>query len=71
MLAEPFLLVGLIAVVRRILGVTASIEQALGSPRFQDLLFELGVLTALVVALAGALYFTRRMERGMPGRAQD
>lgn len=62
-LAEPFLLIGLIAVVRRILAVTASIEQSLGTPEFDSLLIELGVLTVLVVALAGALYFTRRSER--------
>jgi uncharacterized membrane protein (DUF373 family) len=61
--AEPFLLIGLIAVVRRILAVTASIEQSLGTPQFINLLYELGVLTALVVALAGALYFIRRDER--------
>lgn len=61
--AEPFLLIGLIAVVRRILAVTVSIEQALGTPRFQDLLLELGVLTALVITLSIALYFTRRSER--------
>ena len=61
--AEPFLLIGLIAVVRRILAVTASIEQNLGTPRFDDLILELGVLTALVLALAGALYFARRMLR--------
>lgn len=65
--AEPFLLIGLIAVVRRILAVTASIEQSLGTPQFIDLLYELGVLTALVVALAGAFYFIRRDERA--GRA--
>lgn len=62
-MAEPFLLIGLIAVVRRILAVTASIEQSLGTPKFDSLLVELGVLTVLVVALAGALYFTRRSER--------
>ena len=62
-MAEPFLLIGLIAVVRRILAVTASIEQSLGTPEFQSLLVELGVLTVLVVALAGALYFTRNSER--------
>ncbi|MDQ3237555.1 MAG: phosphate-starvation-inducible PsiE family protein, partial [Actinomycetota bacterium] len=50
--AEPFLLIGLIAVVRRILAVTVSIEQSLGTPRFQDLLLELGVLTALVITLS-------------------
>ncbi len=60
--AEPFLLIGLIAVVRRILGVTVSIEQSLGTPEFTSLLLELGVLTGLVLALTSALYFTRRME---------
>lgn len=60
--AEPFLLIGLIAVVRRILGVTVSIEQSLGTSEFNSLLLELGVLTGLVIALTGALYFTRRIE---------
>ncbi len=57
---EPFLVVGLIAVVRRILAVTVSIEQSLGTPEFNSLLVELGVLTALVLALTGALYLTGR-----------
>ena len=63
--ADPFLLIGLIAVVRRILAVTVSIEQSLGTPEFNSLLYELGVLTVLVVALSGALYFVRRV--GSPG----
>ncbi len=58
--AEPFLLIGIIAVVRRILAVTVSIEQSLGTPEIRDLLIELGVLTALVVALSVALYFNRK-----------
>ena len=57
---EPFLIVGLIAVVRRILAVTVSIEQSLGTPEFNALLIELGVLTALVLALTGALRLTTR-----------
>ena len=57
---EPFLIVGLIAVVRRILAVTVSIERSLGTPEFSALLIELGVLTALVLALTGALYLTSR-----------
>ncbi len=65
--AEPFLLIGLIAVVRRVLAVTADIEQSLGTPEFDSLLLELGVLTALILALAGALYFTRRAKES--GRA--
>ncbi len=61
--AEPFLLIGLIAVVRRVLAVTASIEQSLGTPEFDRLLAELAVLTALVLSLSIALYFTRRAGR--------
>ena len=59
-IAEPFLLVGLIAVVRRILLLTAEIEQA-GAEEFQNMLIELGVMTGLVIVLTVALYFTRRM----------
>jgi uncharacterized membrane protein (DUF373 family) len=59
-IAEPFLLIGLIAVVRRILLVTAEAEQTIGTAEFPNLILELGVLTALVVSLSFALYFTRR-----------
>ncbi len=65
--AEPFLLIGLIAVVRRILLVTAEAKQDLAAGEFQNLIIELGVLTALVLALAGALYITRRMESRRSG----
>jgi uncharacterized membrane protein (DUF373 family) len=61
--AEPFLLIGLIAVVRRILLVTAEAERTVGTEGFLNLIIELGVLTALVISLAAALYFTRRAER--------
>ncbi|HZY56173.1 MAG TPA: phosphate-starvation-inducible PsiE family protein [Rubrobacteraceae bacterium] len=61
--AEPFLLVGLIAVVRRILLVTAQIEQVEDTEAFQNLLTELVVMAGLVIVLTIALYFTRRMRR--------
>lgn len=60
--ASPFLLIGVIAAVRRILAITASIEQALGTPEFGSLILELGVLTALVITLSVAFYFIRRSE---------
>jgi uncharacterized membrane protein (DUF373 family) len=62
-IAEPFLLVGLIAVVRRILLVTAQIEQAISPEEFQNLLAELGVMAGLVVVLTAALFFVRRTSR--------
>ncbi len=62
--AEPFLLIGLVAVMRRILIITAEAGQSLDDPeRFLNLITELGVLTALVLALSGALYVARRTQR--------
>jgi uncharacterized membrane protein (DUF373 family) len=60
LIAEPFLLVGLIAVVRRILLLTAELERA-SAEEFRNMLIELGVMTGLVIVLTIALYFTRRM----------
>jgi len=62
-LAEPFLLIGLSAVVRHILLVTAEAEQTLGTDQFPYFLMELGVLAVLVISLVVAFYLTRRMER--------
>src|SRR5215212_3804249 len=62
--AEPFLLIGLLAVIRRILLVTAELGQNVSDPeRFLNLVTELGVLTALVLSLAAALYVARRTQR--------
>jgi uncharacterized membrane protein (DUF373 family) len=64
LVAEPFLLIGVVAVVRRILLVTAEAGQSLDDPeRFRNLVTELGVLTALVLSLAVALYVARRTQR--------
>ncbi len=60
-IAEPFLLVGLIAVVRRILLLTAELEQVASTEKLQSMLIELGVMTGLVIVLTLALYLTRRM----------
>jgi uncharacterized membrane protein (DUF373 family) len=62
--AGPFLLVGLIAVVRCILLLTAEAEQTTGNQEFQNLIIELGLLTVLVISLA-ALYFTNSVESRM------
>jgi uncharacterized membrane protein (DUF373 family) len=63
LLIEPFLVVGLIAVIRRILIVTA--EQAHAATEetamFQMTMLELGVLTLMVLSLVGAIYGVRRM----------
>ena len=58
---EPFLYIGLIAVVRRILIVTAQFERPLSGGRaLTNLLLELGLLGFLAFSLSLAVYFVRR-----------
>jgi uncharacterized membrane protein (DUF373 family) len=59
---EPFLLVGLISVIRRVLVLTAVMGEntAAGSTPPYPLVVELAVLGAVIVALAGSLVLLRR-----------
>lgn len=57
--AEPFLFIGLIAGVRRILIVTAEFEQPQSEQELVNLLLELGVLALLVLAVAVAIFLIR------------
>ncbi len=61
---EPFLLVGLIAAIRRVLILTAEFGQpgAKSDSLVQRFLIELGVLTLLIVALAVSLFVLRRRD---------
>lgn len=54
---EPFLVVGLIAVTRRILVLTAEFSKFAqeGDPIFRNAMIELGLLTVLIVALVVSL----------------
>ena len=59
---EPFLVVGLIAGIRRILVLTAEFSKMIdeGGDTFRNGMLELGVLTAMVLVLVGALAMLRR-----------
>jgi uncharacterized membrane protein (DUF373 family) len=67
---EPFLVIGLIAVVRRILIVTAQFERSPAAGRaLTNILLELGLLGFLALALAIALALVRRYRPGPAGPA--
>jgi uncharacterized membrane protein (DUF373 family) len=70
---EPFLIVGLIAVTRRILVVTAQLAVLLEKPNelvFRSAMLELGILTVMVVALVASLWMLRkRSATPIPDRA--
>ncbi len=59
---EPFLLIGLIAAVRRVLVITAELAEARSKTEdaFRFLMIELGVLTLLIVALVASVMMLRR-----------
>ncbi len=67
LVCEPFLIVGLIACIRRILVITLETSQitqperwgAGNMPLFQASMIELGVLALLIVVLVGSIRFTR------------
>jgi uncharacterized membrane protein (DUF373 family) len=62
--AEPFLLVGLIAVVRRVVVITAKVEQIPSGQALNNFLLELGVLAGLALAFGAAIYLLRRGDQG-------
>lgn len=76
---EPFLLVGLIAAIRRVLVLTAELAHVQDQPDvvFQRFIMELGVLTIMIVALVVSLVLLRNLkgkvaaERATGTRATD
>jgi uncharacterized membrane protein (DUF373 family) len=61
---EPFLVVALIAAVRRVLIITAVFSDLLekGPVAFRNAMIELGLLTAMIVALVASLMLLRRRQ---------
>jgi phosphate starvation-inducible membrane PsiE len=68
LVAEPFLIVGAIASIRRMLVITAeSTNLELSNPAaFRNTLIELGLLAGTVLAVALAIYILRRSNKFVP-----
>jgi uncharacterized membrane protein (DUF373 family) len=66
LVAEPFLLVGIVAAIRRLVVVSAEAKDLLGKPEFPDAMLEIGVLTGSVVVLAAAIFLLRNTTRSEP-----
>jgi uncharacterized membrane protein (DUF373 family) len=65
LVAEPFLVVALIAVIRRILVLTAELPKLpqAGESIFRHAIIELGVLTVMIVVLVGSLVVLQRQAK--------
>lgn len=68
LVAEPFLIIGIIAIIRRMLVITAeSTHLELSNPSaFRSLLMELGLLGILVLAIVLSVYILRRSSNILP-----
>jgi uncharacterized membrane protein (DUF373 family) len=71
LLTEPFLIVGIVAAIRRLVVISAEAKSLVGTPRFADSMVEVGVLTAAVVALALAIFLLRHTTRSEPRPAYE
>jgi len=70
LVAEPFLVVGLIAAIRRVL-LTAEFSKPaeINEAAFHNVMFELGLLTALILALVFSLFLLKRQHIGSADHA--
>jgi uncharacterized membrane protein (DUF373 family) len=71
LVAEPFLIVGIVAAIRRLIVVSAEAKTLLGTPEFPDAMLEIGVLMVGVLVLAGAVFLMRSTVRSEPPSAHD
>ncbi len=67
LVAEPFLVVALIAVIRRVLVLTAEVPKLpqAGEEVFRHALWELALLSAMIAVLVASLVFLQRQARRM------
>ncbi len=66
LVAEPFLIVGIVAAIRRMVVVSAEAKDLLGKPEFTDAMLELGVLAGLVLLLGVTIFLMRRTVASEP-----
>ncbi len=79
LLCEPFLIVGLIACIRRVLVITLETSQITQPekwdpakmPLFQSNMIELGVLALLIAVLVGSIKLTRPIEQGAESENEE
>jgi uncharacterized membrane protein (DUF373 family) len=66
LVAEPFLIVGIVAAIRRILVVSAEAQDLLGKPEFGDAMLELGLLAVSIILLGLTIFLLRRTTSSEP-----
>ena len=66
LVAEPFLVVGVVAAIRRLVVVSAEAKDLFGKPTFSDAMLEIGILTGVIVGLVLGIFMLRHTEHSEP-----
>ncbi len=66
LVAEPFLVVGVVAAIRRLVVVSAEAKDLIGKPTFSDAMLEIGLLTLVVVGLVVGIFLLRHTHSSEP-----
>jgi uncharacterized membrane protein (DUF373 family) len=59
MVVEPFLIVGILAAVRRLIVVSAEAENLLGTAQFRDVMLEIAILAGTMLLLGATVLLLR------------
>src|ERR687892_1371266 len=71
LMTEPFLIVGIVAVIRRLIVISAEAQNFVGGARFGDLMLEMGILVAAILGLGAAIFLPRHTEHSEPRPAHE
>lgn len=63
---EPFLIVGIIAAIRRVIVISAEAADVVGEPRFDDLMIEMVILVGAVFLIGVTIFLLRHTEHSEP-----
>jgi uncharacterized membrane protein (DUF373 family) len=71
LITEPFLIVGIVALIRRLIVISAEARDFIGGPSFGDLMLEMGILIGGIFGLGGAIFLLRHTEHSEPRPAHE
>jgi uncharacterized membrane protein (DUF373 family) len=71
LIAEPFLIVGIVAGIRRLVVLSAEVKDLIGTPKFSDAMLELSILSGGIILLTLAVFLLRHTTHSEPRSAHE
>lgn len=71
LIAEPFLIVGIVAGIRRLIVLSAEVKDLIGTKEFADAMLELSILSGGIILLTLAVFLLRHTTHSEPRSAHE